>query len=99
MTREESNVRYTLRSDDLTDLMKRRILQRVEGWAEERQIYLSPAKKSEVAALVAESEANGADGVSALRLEQYAARIQKLRYLGESFRIDADNMRKTERAL
>lgn len=78
---------------------RKRILQDVQAWFRRRKILGSTAKGFEVAALVAESEADGIYDATAMKKEQRGAKIERLRKLGEDFRSEAEEVPRAEREL
>lgn len=82
-----------------SDVVRDRILCGVQQWARKRQVRLFPKKTFELAALVAESEAEGIYDATAMRREQFEEKIERLRKLGEDFRSEAEQVPKAEREL
>jgi len=79
------------------NVMSERILSEVKIWARQRDITLFPKKTYELAALVADSEANGASDSSWMNKWEYAEHIKRLRKLREEFRIKGQEVPMTER--
>ncbi len=79
------------------ELHRARILQSVKSWARRCKISSSPAKRFELAALVAESQANALEDLWGFG--RYQNRIARFRLIGAGFRKDAIEARKAERTL
>lgn len=80
------------------EIERKRILQGVQQWFRRRKILGSTAKGFEVAALIADSEANGLAGLASVAAE-FKGRIARFRKLAKQFRKDAVEARIAERTL